>query len=92
MCGPIVMAGIVGQPVEAQQQLIVNERKSGEMLNQSVPIPVWRRPLAELPMHFTRSERERLSFRVDGFEGGPVQFIPWFRVARERYNLYWRGV
>ena len=72
-------------------QIIVNERKSGEMLNESVAIPEWPRPLAELPAHFTRTGRDRLAFIAAGFAGGPVQFIPWFRVAHERYNLYWRG-
>ena len=61
------------------------------MLDDSVPVPAWPRPLAELPAHFTRTGRERLAFIAAGFTGGPVQFIPWFRVAHERYNLYWRG-
>lgn len=91
MYGPIVMAGIVGKPVEPAAQLIVNERKSGEMLNEAVTVPAWPRPLAELPAHFTRTDPNRLTFIAAGFAGGPVQFIPWFRVAHERYNLYWRG-
>ncbi|HET9864590.1 MAG TPA: beta-L-arabinofuranosidase domain-containing protein, partial [Steroidobacteraceae bacterium] len=91
MYGPIVLAGLVGKPVDPQAQIIVNERKSGQMLNEAVPIPRWPRPLAELPAHFTRSDRDRLTFIAAGFEGGPVQFIPWYRVAHERYNLYWRA-
>ncbi len=90
MYGPIVMAGIVGKPVEPAAQLIVNERKSGEMLNEAVTVPAWPRPLAELPAHFTRTDPKRLTFIAAGFAGGAVQFIPWFRVAHERYNLYWR--
>ena len=90
--GPIVLAGVLGQErVDPAAQIIVNERKSGEMLDDSVPVPAWPRPLAELPAHFTRTGRERLAFIAAGFTGGPVQFIPWFRVAHERYNLYWRG-
>ncbi|HEU4589281.1 MAG TPA: beta-L-arabinofuranosidase domain-containing protein [Steroidobacteraceae bacterium] len=91
MYGPIVLAGIVGKPVNPQAQIIVNERKSGEMLNETVQMPRWPRPLAELPAHFTRTDRERLTFIAAGFDGGPVQFIPWHRVAHERYNLYWRS-
>ena len=91
MYGPIVMAGIVGKPVEPAAQLIVNERKSGEMLNEPVTVPAWPRPLAELPAHFTRTDPNRLTFIAAGFAGGPVQFIPWFRIAHERYNLYWRA-
>jgi DUF1680 family protein len=88
--GPIVLAGVLGK-VDPAAQIIVNERKSGEMLNDAVSIPAWPRPLAELPAHFTRTRRDRLTFIAAGFTGGPVKFIPWFRVAHERYNLYWRG-
>lgn len=91
LCGPIVLAGLVGKPVDAAEQLIVNERKSGEMLNEPVTVPVWPRPLAELPAQFTRTSPDRLTFIAAGFNEGPVQFIPWFRVAHERYNLYWRA-
>ena len=90
--GPIVLAGVLGRKgVDPAAQIIVNERKSGEMLNEPVTIPAWPRPLPELPAHFTRTGAERLSFIAAGFVAGPVQFIPWFRVAHERYNLYWRG-
>ena len=92
MYGPIVLAGVLGKKgVDPAAQLIVNERKSGEMLNEAVTIPAWPRPLTELPAHFTRTGRDRLAFIAAGFAGGPVQFIPWFRVAHERYNLYWRS-
>jgi len=88
--GPIVLAGLVGSPVDPASQLIVNERKSGEMLNESVAIPRWTRPLEELTAQLRRTDAERLVFENAGFADGPVRFIPWFRVAHERYNLYWR--
>jgi uncharacterized protein len=90
MFGPVTLAGVFGN-VDPQAQIIVNERKSGEMLNEAVEVPAWPRPLVELPSHFTRTDRDRLTFIAAGFAGGPVRFIPWFRVAHERYNLYWRG-
>jgi uncharacterized protein len=90
--GPIVLAGVLGKNgVDPAAQIIVNERKSGEMLNEPVTVPAWPRPLTELPAHFTRTGQEHLAFIAAGFTGGPVQFIPWFRVAHERYNLYWRS-
>jgi uncharacterized protein len=90
MYGPIVLAGIVGKPVNAAEQLIVNERKSGSMLNEPVKIPRWTRPLAELPASVERMGRESLRFRASGFAGGAsVELIPYFRIANERYNLYW---
>jgi len=92
MYGPIVLAGLVGKPVDPAAQLIVNERKSGEMLNETVTVPEWPRPLAELPSHIKRTDPNRLTFVARGFAGGGrVEFIPWFRVAHERYNLYWRA-
>ncbi len=91
MYGPITLAGLVGKPVDPQAQIIVNERESGQMLNDPVDVPAWSRPLAELPAHFTRSDPKRLTFIAAGFKDGPVKFIPWFRVAHERYNLYWRA-
>jgi len=89
--GPLVLAGLVGKPVNPADQLIVNERESGNMLNADVDIPRWTRALAELPASLERIDKESLRFRSTGFTGGaPVEFIPFFRVAHERYNLYWR--
>jgi DUF1680 family protein len=90
MYGPLALAGVVGTPVDPAAQIIVNERKSGEMLNERVAIPAWPRDLEELPARLRRSDSEPLAFMAEGFSGGPVRFIPWFRVAHERYNLYWR--
>jgi uncharacterized protein len=92
MYGPIVLAGIVGPPVNPADQLIVNERESGNMLNAAVDIPRWTRPMAELPAALERIEDASLRFRANGFAGGiAVEFIPFFRIAHERYNLYWRA-
>jgi DUF1680 family protein len=88
--GPIVLAGVVGGEVDPSAQLIVNERESGNMLNADVMIPRWSRPLAELPAALTRTDRETLRFVGQGFEAGAsVEFLPWYRIAHERYNLYW---
>ena len=91
MFGPIVLAGLVGNPVNPADQLIVNERESGTMLNDPVEIPRWPRPLSELPAAVERIDKESLRFRARGFaDGAEVELIPYFRVAHERYNLYWR--
>jgi DUF1680 family protein len=92
MVGPIVLAGIVGTPVNPADQIIVNERKSGEMLNEPVQIPRWTRPLTELPGAVERIDSQSLRFRAGGFaDGASVELIPWFRIAHERYHLYWRA-
>jgi DUF1680 family protein len=91
MYGPLVLAARLGNAgITPGSDLIVNERKSGEMLAETVPIPAWSKPLDELPASLVRSNASRLAFSGEGFDGGrTVEFIPWFRIAHERYNLYW---
>jgi uncharacterized protein len=89
--GPIVLAGRLGTAgLTPGSQLIVNERESGNMLKADVVIPRWSKPLDQLVAHTVRTHPERLEFRASGFDGGAsVELIPWFRLAHERYNLYW---
>jgi hypothetical protein len=62
------------------------------MLNESLPIPRWSRPWSELVANTTRTDPGSLRFTARGFDGGAsVELIPWFRIAHERYNLYWQG-
>jgi hypothetical protein len=62
------------------------------MLNETVDVPQWNRPLAELLANTTRSDADSLRFTTRGFAGGlSVEMIPWFRLTHERYNLYWKG-
>jgi uncharacterized protein len=89
--GPIVLAGRMGtEGLKPGAQLIVNERESGNMLQADVKIPRWTKPLDQLVANTTRTNADRLEFRTSGFEGGAsVNLAPWFRLAHERYNLYW---
>jgi DUF1680 family protein len=89
--GPIVLGGRMGtEGLTPGSQLIINERESGNMLQANVKVPRWTRPLAELVANTTRTTKDRLEFRIAGFEGGAsVDLIPWFRLTNERYNLYW---
>jgi DUF1680 family protein len=91
--GPIALAGRLGTAgLTPGSQLIVNERESGTMLNETVPIPRWNRTLGGLVTSTTRSDPDSLRFTTRGFDGGAsVELIPWFRLANERYNLYWQG-
>jgi DUF1680 family protein len=90
--GPIVLAGRLGtKGLSKGSQLIINERESGNMLNDAVDIPKWNKPLAELLASTRRSDDQTLVFTARGFEGdAAVELIPWFRLTHERYNLYWR--
>jgi DUF1680 family protein len=89
--GPIVLAGRMGtRGLTPGSQLIINERESGNMLNEPVEIPKWERPLAELLANTKRTNPARLEFTTAGFAGGKtVELMPWFRMSHERYNLYW---
>jgi uncharacterized protein len=91
--GPIVLAGRMGaQGLTPDSQLIVNERESGNMLQADVQIPRWIRPLEQMVANTTRVNPDTLEFRTQGFAGGAsVELIPWFRLAHERYNLYWHA-
>jgi DUF1680 family protein len=93
MYGPIVLAARLGtKGLTPGSQLIVNERQSGEMLNETIDIPRWTRPLGELLANTKRTSDNELTFTTTGFEGGrSVELIPWFRMTHERYNLYWQG-
>jgi DUF1680 family protein len=91
--GPIVLAGRLGtKGLAPGSQLIVNERESGNMLNDAVEIPAWNRPLGELLASTKRTDEQSLVFTARGFAGdAAVELIPWFRLTHERYNLYWRA-
>ena len=93
MYGPIVLGARLGtQGLSPGSQLIVNERESGNMLNDKIEVPQWNRPLAELPANTKRTSDDELRFTAAGFDGGKsVELIPWFRLTHERYNLYWQG-
>jgi uncharacterized protein len=91
--GPIVLAARLGTAgLTPGSQLIINERESGNMLNEKVDLPRWDRPLAELVANTSRTDPASLRFTTRGFAGGAsVEMIPWFRLTHERYNLYWKG-
>jgi hypothetical protein len=92
MYGPIALAAKLGTAgLSLSAQLIVNERESGQMLDEPVAIPVWSQPLAALAANLQRTDADSLTFAATGFDGGGrVEFAPWFRIVHERYNLYWR--
>jgi len=90
--GPIVLAGRLGsEGIAAGTDLIENERTSGEMLNSAIWIPDWIGRAADLTAQIERSRGASLSFRASGFENaGAIELVPYYEIAHERYNLYWR--
>lgn len=92
--GPIVLAGRLGREGLAPgNQIIVNERESGTMLNMPVEVPVLLSGLSTLPKRIRQDPHAPLTFRTAGV-GRPtdVELVPYYRLAHERYNLYWKVV
>ena len=92
MYGPIVLAGRLGtQGVVPGADLIVNERKSGEMLNIPRELPTWQLDRDHLDAQINRSDHPSLRFRARGVADLPqLELIPYYSIAHERYNMYWR--
>jgi DUF1680 family protein len=90
--GPIVLAGRLGQKgLKAGSDLIVNERTIGDVLNDSVEVPQFAGDADQLVARVKRSPGPALAFRSEGI-GKPhdVSLIPYYRIAHERYTIYWR--
>lgn len=90
--GPIVLAGRLGREgLTPGADIIVNERTYGDVLNAKVEVPVLVGDAREVVSRIKPSKGEALTFRTEGI-GRPhdVTLIPFYRVAHERYNLYWK--
>ena len=90
--GPIVLAGRLGtEGVTPDAQIIVNERTSGNMLNAAIDVPTLVGTSSELVRRTRPVRGAPLSFTTSGI-GRPhdVTLAPFYRLAHERYNLYWK--
>ena len=88
--GPLVLAGALGRDNSAPgADLVVNERKYGDYLDQPFPVP----RLAGRPADIARSVRAAdgpLRFVVADAEGRPVLLKPYHQIAHEHYATYWQ--
>jgi DUF1680 family protein len=91
MYGPIVLAGRLGtEGITPGADLIVNERKSGEMLNLPRELPKWKLNRDKLADSLRRDAKRPLVFHARGVSELPeLELIPYSAIAHERYNLYW---
>jgi DUF1680 family protein len=89
--GPIVLAGRFGsEGIEPGRDLIANERTYGDVLNRPMEVPSWRGRPHDFPKSILASTGKPLTFHARGFEHGrEVEFVPYYSIAHERYNLYW---
>jgi DUF1680 family protein len=90
--GPIVLAGRLGsEGITEGADQIRNERTSGDMLNPTAPVPSWIGQPQQMASQIQRADPRSLVFRVRGFENGQeIALVPYYQIAHERYNLYWR--
>jgi DUF1680 family protein len=89
--GPVVLAGRLGRDgLSPGNQIIVNERESGTMLNADVQVPTLAGDAGAVASRLTQDAADPLVFRTAGI-GRPhdVELAPYYRMAHERYNLYW---
>lgn len=92
--GPVVLAGRLGrQGLTPGADIIVNERTYGDVLDEKVEVPVLAGDAKQVVSRIKPSAGEALTFRTTGI-GRPrdVTLIPYYRIAHERYNLYWKLV
>jgi DUF1680 family protein len=92
--GPIVLAGRLGRKGLAPgADIIVNERTYGDVLNDDVEVPVLVGDAREIVKQLKPSTESALKFQTTGI-GHPrdVSLMPYYRIAHERYNLYWKVV
>ena len=91
--GPIVLVGTLGkQGIAPGADLHVNERTIGEVLNDAVEVPVLVGDVSRIVEKIKPTESP-LTFKTEGL-GRPaeVTLVPYYRVAHERYNMYWKVV
>ena len=88
--GPIVLVGALGHEVKPGDNLHVNERTIGSVLNDPITVPTFSGELAGIPKQIKPSG-EPLTFKTDAV-GRPedVKLVPYYKMAHEHYNMYWK--
>ncbi|HEY2973657.1 MAG TPA: beta-L-arabinofuranosidase domain-containing protein [Pyrinomonadaceae bacterium] len=98
--GPIVLAGRLGRKgLRPGADIIVNERTYGDVLNDEVDVPRLLGDEREILKQIRPSAGSALTFHTMGIGGTgeighplDVNLMPYYRIAHERYNLYWKVV
>ena len=92
MYGPIVLVGRMGTTgLTRGADIIVNERQSGDMLNIPRELPVWKLNRSKLDEFVARTNDRALTFKARGVDELPnLELVPYYSLAHERYNMYWR--
>ena len=90
--GPLVLAGRYGNSgIAPGADIVVNERTIGDMLNVPMPLPTWKLDRKQPARQLQPAPASKLTFTARGIAGHEtLEFVPYQRIAHERYNLYWR--
>jgi hypothetical protein len=91
MYGPLVLVGALGKEgITPGGDIHVNERTIGQDFNQPIEVPEFAGDQAQLVEKIKPAEPP-LTFKTTGL-GRPndVTLVPYYRVAHERYNMYWK--
>ena len=91
MYGPLVLAGRLGtEGLTPGADIIVNERKSGEMLDKPIALPRLAVNASTVAQRVRRNASDNVSFSARGGEPErEIELVPYHRIAHERYTLYW---
>ena len=88
--GPVVLVGALGHAVKPGEDLHINERTIGSVLNVPLDVPTFAGEPAAIAGRI-KPTGEPLTFQTEGI-GRPadVTLIPYYRTAHQHYNMYWK--
>ncbi len=88
--GPLVLVGALGDAVKPGEDLHVNERTIGSVLNDPITVPTFAGDPAGLAKKIKPSGAP-LTFKTNGI-GHPddVTLVPYYKMAHQHYNMYWK--
>jgi DUF1680 family protein len=88
--GPIVLVGALDHEVKIGDDLHINERTIGSVLNDQVDVPTFAADLAQIPQKVRPADKP-LTFKTEGLgQPSDVTLIPYYKMAHQYYNMYWK--
>jgi DUF1680 family protein len=88
--GPIVLVGALGHDVKPGDDLHINERTIGSVLNESMEIPTFTGDPSRIPSKI-KPTGAALTFHTDHLAHPfDVTLVPYYKTAHQHYNMYWK--
>ncbi len=90
--GPIVLAGLLGKKgIAPGSDIIINERTIGDVLNEQVDVPALSEGAANVVASMSPVVGSGIKFTLPvAGRAEALTLIPYYRVAHERYSMYWK--